>query len=137
MKFLNASGGTIGSPAGAVYWNIGYTVSATNLILATGPIIMMNSPAFDGPPALASNNSSQTYGYAQILPSTNTLAVPSSGVTNKTIIPYTISVTAGTGMAVVDQAGHQFFTPVINSTFPLQSKQRLTGTGITATGVQQ
>ena len=66
---------------------------------------------------------------------TNTLAVSASGVTNNTTDTYLVSVTAGTSMAIKDTNGNQYYTPIINSAFPLKPNQRFTGTAVTATAL--
>ena len=73
--------------------------------------------------------------YLSAYTATNTLVVSSSGVTNTTLDTYLVSITAGTSMAVKDQNGNQYYTPVINSAFPLKPNQRFTGTAVTGTAM--
>lgn len=68
--------------------------------------------------------------------STNTLAVTSGGITNNTTVNYIVAITAGTAMAMKDQNGSQFFTPILGSSYPLKPGWRLTGTAVTATCIQ-
>lgn len=67
---------------------------------------------------------------------TNTLIVTAGGVTNNTPLSYLVSITAGTSLALKDQFGNQFLTPILNSAYPLQSGWRLTGTLVTGTTTQ-
>jgi len=69
------------------------------------------------------------------LTATNTLTVAATGATNNTGDTYLVSVTAGTSMALKDQNGNQYLTPIANSAFPLKPSQRFTGSGITATAL--
>lgn len=67
---------------------------------------------------------------------TNTLSVAASGVTNNTPNAYILSVTAGTSLAMKDQYGNQFLTPVLGSAYPMRPGWRFTGTAVTATCTQ-
>lgn len=64
--------------------------------------------------------------------STNTLAVAATGVTNNTSYVYLLTITAGTALAIKDQNGVQFGTPVLGDTIPLKPSWQFTGTAVTA-----